>query len=354
MSMLSVTVLAASCMLVLASAGPGGSPWYHKPPPSDYFPGGFNPYGPHGYPGSPGRSGPSFPPSSVPGAFGTQPGDMMASILETLQTLTAAASNGVNQKQGSSVPDYSNYQGTATLGYWDIRGRGQPIRFMLEYTGNKYTEKRYVACPPAPAPPAINHRGYSSFTTAPRTTNCWFTDDKIDNPHGLDFNNLPYFIDGDIKLTQSLAVMKHIGEKNNLNGRCAKERAHVDMLINQIADWMAATMKLTYNTAEASMQGELFAKYNNVDLPPILDALSKYLGNKKWLIGDEITTADFLFFENVDMHMALTPDLMKKYPTLVAYHKRFLALPQIDKYRKSGRSVEPTRFNAGFAKYLNA
>ncbi len=29
------------------------------------------------------------------------------------------------------------------LGYWDIRGAAQPIRYFLEYTGLSYEEKRY-------------------------------------------------------------------------------------------------------------------------------------------------------------------------------------------------------------------
>nr|XP_038958006.1 glutathione S-transferase, mu 6-like isoform X2 [Rattus norvegicus] len=31
-----------------------------------------------------------------------------------------------------------------TLGYWDIRGLGQAIRLLLEYTGSSYEEKRYT------------------------------------------------------------------------------------------------------------------------------------------------------------------------------------------------------------------
>ena len=31
---------------------------------------------------------------------------------------------------------------------------------------------------------------------------------------GLDFPNLPYYIDGDLKLTQSLAIIRYLGKKN--------------------------------------------------------------------------------------------------------------------------------------------
>ena len=32
-----------------------------------------------------------------------------------------------------------------TLGYWGLRGRAQPIRFLLEYVGLPYEDKKYTA-----------------------------------------------------------------------------------------------------------------------------------------------------------------------------------------------------------------
>jgi glutathione S-transferase len=86
----------------------------------------------------------------------------------------------------------------ATLCYWDIRGLAQPIRLLLEYTGTQYEDKK-LSCGPPP-----------SFDKS-----CWL-DNKFSL--GLDFPNLPYYIDGDVKLTQSNAILKHIGRKNNLVG----------------------------------------------------------------------------------------------------------------------------------------
>ena len=36
-----------------------------------------------------------------------------------------------------------------TVGYWDIRGLGQPIRMILEYVGANWKEDSY-SCGPAP------------------------------------------------------------------------------------------------------------------------------------------------------------------------------------------------------------
>lgn len=78
-----------------------------------------------------------------------------------------------------------------TLGYWGIRGLAQPIRFLLAYLGVEYTNKNYLA---------------------PEE---WFGKDK--NDLGLDFPNIPYLIDGDVKITESSAIPVHLIKKHKRN-----------------------------------------------------------------------------------------------------------------------------------------
>ena len=40
---------------------------------------------------------------------------------------------------------------------------------------------------------------------------CWFGKDKFSL--GLDFPNLPYYVDGDVKVTQSNAILRFIARK---------------------------------------------------------------------------------------------------------------------------------------------
>ena len=56
-----------------------------------------------------------------------------------------------------------------TLGYWPVRGRAEPIRYMLHYLGVAFNDKRYAA-------------------------EEW---GKDRGNLGLDFPDLPYLIDGD-------------------------------------------------------------------------------------------------------------------------------------------------------------
>ena len=63
----------------------------------------------------------------------------------------------------------------------------------------------------------------------------WF-EAKAKNEWGLDFPNLPYFTDGDVKLTQSDAILRHLGRKHGLYGGSEKQAGHIDMLIDTAKD----------------------------------------------------------------------------------------------------------------------
>lgn len=66
------------------------------------------------------------------------------------------------------------------LGYWDVRGRADHIRLLLVHNGHEFEDKRL-------SNPAE-----------------WFGN-KFNM--GFDFPNLPYLIDGDVKLTQVSSVL---------------------------------------------------------------------------------------------------------------------------------------------------
>ena len=80
-----------------------------------------------------------------------------------------------------------------TLGYWAIRGLASQIRYQMVYLGVDYAEDFYEQ---GDAP---------DFDRS-----CWL--EKKDTI-GLRFPNLPYFIDGETRLTDTGAIMKFIANK---------------------------------------------------------------------------------------------------------------------------------------------
>ncbi len=71
------------------------------------------------------------------------------------------------------------------LGYWDLRGLASTIRNLLHYKGVEFEDKLYTIGP------------------APEYDGSGWLNDRSNL--GLDFPNLPYYFDGDIKLTQVLS-----------------------------------------------------------------------------------------------------------------------------------------------------
>uniref|UniRef100_A0A3B4FAM5 glutathione transferase n=1 Tax=Pundamilia nyererei TaxID=303518 RepID=A0A3B4FAM5_9CICH len=148
-----------------------------------------------------------------------------------------------------------------TLAYWDIRGLAQPIRLLLEYTGEEYEDKYYV-CGEAP--------NYDKT--------CW-TDVK--NKLGLDFPNLPYLLDGDRKITQSNAIMRYIARKHNMCGETEGEKVRVDIIENQSMDFRNGFVRLCYTNFD-----EMKPDYLKM-LPNTLKQFSDFLGDRKWFAGDK-------------------------------------------------------------------
>lgn len=201
------------------------------------------------------------------------------------------------------------------LGYWNVRGLGTPIRLLLEYAGVEHEEKLYKCGPP------------------PDFERAEWLNEKFNL--GLDFPNLPYYIDGDVKITQSRVILRYLGKKCGLMGKNDAEQLRVDLLDTQLADYQAEFVKLVYNPSFLELK-ENYIK----GLADKLKALADFLGDRKFAAGDYVTYADFVLFEYLDVQSSLVNGLLKDYPALDQFHKRILALEAIDKYWQSPRAIK--------------
>ncbi|KAG0715013.1 Glutathione S-transferase Mu 2 [Chionoecetes opilio] len=187
---------------------------------------------------------------------------------------------------------------------------GQYIRMLMEYTGMEYEEKLYT-----------------------KDSKPSWPEEKF--KLGLDFPNLPYYKDGDIKITQSVAIMYHIGRKHNMIGGTEAEKTQVDMLVQQAIDMRLHYAMLVYGDYENKKD-----EYLSDKLPMVLKMLEEYLGSKTWVMGEQITIPDFIFYEVLDINLLLQKSCLDKYKNLRCFHKRFEALPAIKKYMASPRFIK--------------
>lgn len=202
-----------------------------------------------------------------------------------------------------------------TLCYWDIRGLAQPIRLMLEYTGTEFEDKK-LSCGPAP-----------DFDKS-----CWF-DNKFSL--GLTFPNLPYYIDGENKITQSNAILRYIARQHNLVGTNQKEMMRVDMMAEQSMDFRNGMVRLAYNPQFDDLKPDYLQKVKKH-----LQQFSDFLATNDWFAGANISFVDFVMYELLDQHRILDPACLKPFGNLIEFLERFEKLPKIKAYMESDRFIK--------------
>ncbi|CAN7938585.1 unnamed protein product [Ixodes hexagonus] len=215
------------------------------------------------------------------------------------------------------------------LAYWDIRGLAQYLRYLLEYAKVEYEDKRY------------------SFGAEPNwTREAWL----VDRPKlGLDFPNLPYYVDGDVKLTQSLAILKYLGRKHGLAPRSDELQRRVDMVEMQAFDLMTSVARLCYDPAYSDDKRRQFL----VDVTEKLQQFEALLArNGPFVAGQQVTYVDFLLYETMVLISVLGPNKFKKnFPSLVKYNERVAGLSGLREYLNSPR-FKAWAFFGPFAKAL--
>ncbi|BHF70892.1 Glutathione S-transferase Mu 3 [Sparganum proliferum] len=182
------------------------------------------------------------------------------------------------------------------LGYWGIRGLAQPIRLLLEYVGEDYQEKRF---------------GKGDMEK-------W---KEMKYTLGIGFPN-------------SSVILRYLGEKHGLGGKGAKEQAEIAMAEAAIKDLRIAFSRIAYSPNYEEERPGFMPKFEKG-----IEDISSYLGSKKWLVGDNITYADFVLYENLCAFRFFEPSGFEKYLNLREYIERFEALPKIKQYMNSERFI---------------
>jgi len=214
------------------------------------------------------------------------------------------------------------------LGYWKIRGLAQQIRYLHAYLGVDFEDVMYE-CGDAP-----------TFNR-----DCWFS---VKQSFGFDFPNLPYYIDGDVKMTETVAIMKYICHKHDkaLLGRTPAELAIVEMISGIVRDFQGAITGSCYGSSDVAAIKSI--------IDSRLPAIQKFLGSKKFLVGDNVTYVDFILFELCDFMMWVTDgQLFTKFPNLKDYFNRVKQLPRLKEFYENDAKCIKRPYNNKVAKLNN-
>ncbi|EEC03842.1 putative glutathione S-transferase [Ixodes scapularis] len=208
---------------------------------------------------------------------------------------------------------------TTTLGYWEgARGIVVPIRYMLAYAGVPYRFKTYP---------------FRGGATLAECRAPWLEDRPALAEQGLPFPNLPYLIDGDVQLTQSLAILRYLARKHGLDLPDADPgtAARLDMIEAQVNDFR---WSLIYHCLGDKYEALRWNFLENI--PRELSRFSQFLGHRRWLMGDRLTHVDFMLYEALDQYALFSEGCLDAEPNLKAYADRFRNLEPIKRFLESG------------------
>ncbi|GIY57986.1 glutathione S-transferase class-mu 26 kDa isozyme 51 [Caerostris darwini] len=195
------------------------------------------------------------------------------------------------------------------FGYWNVRGLAEPIRYLLHFKNVDFEDKRY------------------SFHDRPTWENDKYNLD-------LDFPNLPYYIDDEVRLTQSATILRYLAEKYDFGGKTKQERLRVSLAEQQIIDFRDSLINLFYSPDFEKLKPEVVSK-----IPNHLKLVEKFLGDRKFLAGDTLTYVDFMACDTLDFCTYLVPKSLADYPALKAFQKRVKSLPELQSYLNSSTFV---------------
>jgi glutathione S-transferase len=170
-----------------------------------------------------------------------------------------------------------------TIGYWRIRGLAEPLRHILAYAKVDFDDVTY------------EQGDGPEFSPEP-----WL---GVKYTLGLPFPNLPYFIDGDVKISETSAIFHHIARKYApaLLGTDEAEAANADMLYGIVGEIKAAFM-IVYSPDFETLKPSTLAKVSTS-----LTAIASWLSERPFLAGNHITYVDFFFVELLELIDAVEP-----------------------------------------------
>lgn len=222
-----------------------------------------------------------------------------------------------------------------------------PARLMLAYTGDRATVKRY------PLPADILHKGMTwpqvaatfKRLDADPGDNAWF---QAKRTLGLDFPTVPYYIEGELKLTQTLAIVAYLEQKHSLwpPGSSSASLGRDVMLACVTRDWFEHFRSMIAPKSEEQYAAQK-KQFLDETLPKNMQQLERFLPADGFAMGsDTPTCSDFFLFDYIDLMMRFAGQEVfgTSYPKVVAFHERFARLPAVEKLKRE----EPEAFWPAF------
>ncbi len=192
--------------------------------------------------------------------------------------------------------------------YFDIRGRAEPIRLLLEDVGVQYEDRQIT----------LDEWPKLRDTTA--------------------FHRMPIYREGDREIPESFAIMNYLGRKFDLLGEDEDSRVRCDVVIEAWRD---------YGNRVANVFGALSQsepariEFIETEQPSLLKDLETFYLRKStktpYWAGNSPTVGDFVAFHLIEGIANQFPKLLSRFGALKEFQEHFSDRPNIRAYLISSR-----------------
>ena len=211
------------------------------------------------------------------------------------------------------------------LTYFDVRGRAEPIRLLLELTGTPYE--------------------YEGITVAD-----WRAGPaKLRALEVTPFAHLPLLEDGALRLSQSQAIFRHLARMTERAGATEDERVRADEIAEIGAD-LIMHLALLFWDPEFGKKREAHRETTQKRLEGLsLHFERRSRDGRHWIQEGRATYADVAIAFALESLLPLHPGLVEQFPALDRAMRAFFAEPNVRAYVTSER--RPRTWTIGMASF---
>jgi glutathione S-transferase len=192
------------------------------------------------------------------------------------------------------------------LTYFDIRGRAEPIRLILEDVGLRYEDNQITLA-----------EWQELRSTTP-------------------FRRMPIYREGDLVIPESFAIMSYLGRRYGLLGENEAASVRCDVAVEAWRDYGNRVANVFGALSNSESAREEFITTAQPALLSDLEAfyLEKQTNGLFWA-GNSLTIADFTAFHLIEG--MTNSELLAQFSALEEFHQFFAARPRIKAYLASTR-----------------
>ncbi|XP_036622976.1 glutathione S-transferase-like [Trichosurus vulpecula] len=200
------------------------------------------------------------------------------------------------------------------LYYYDGRGRGESVRWLLAAAGVEFEEVL--------------------FRTAEEFEN-------LIKGGNLMYQQVPMVEMDGMYMVQTRAILKYIAAKYNLYGKDLKERALIDMYVEGMRDLNDMIMFFIFSLREEKQKNLNYILERATErFFPVYEKALKDHG-KNYLLGNQLSWADVQLIEVILMVEELKSGVLSAFPKLQEFKARITKLPNIQKFLQPGSQRKP-------------